>query len=102
LDFCTMIGRQDWADDPTLHAVVNRTNRSDELNPLIAAGGAERSSAEIVELAALWRVPAIEVGSGASIPAMDQFAEYGFYAADPRGGVLHAAGPVSIPPSAPT
>ena len=43
LDFCTMIGRQDWADDPTLHAVVNRTERSDELNPVIAAWAAERT-----------------------------------------------------------
>ena len=54
LDFC--------ADDragrtgPTTRrcdAVVNRTERSDELNPVIWAWTAERTTAEIVELAAL-------------------------------------------------
>ena len=74
-DFCSMIGRQEWADDPTLHAVVSRTQRAAELNPVIWAWAAERTTAEIVELATLWRVPAIEVGHGASIPVMDHFAE---------------------------
>ena len=98
LDFCSMIGRQDWADDPTLHAVVDRTERADELNPVIWAWAAERTTAEIVELAALWRVPAIEVGNGASIPAMDHFAEYGFYDANPDGGFLQ---PTRAVPHAP-
>ncbi len=98
LDFCSMIGRQDWADDPTLHAVVNRTNRADELNPVIWAWAAERTTAEIVELAGLWRVPAIEVGSGESIPRMDHFAEYGFYDVNPQGGFLQPAAPFRMHP----
>lgn len=111
LDFCTMIGREDWADDPTLHAVVNRTNRSAELNPVIWAWAAQRTTAEIVELAALWRVPAIEVGNGASIPRMEQFAQYGFYETNPDGGFLQPTAPFRFhpeiavhhaPPPAPT
>jgi crotonobetainyl-CoA:carnitine CoA-transferase CaiB-like acyl-CoA transferase len=101
LDFCSMIGRADWADDPTLHAVINRTERSDELNPVIWAWAAERTTAEIVELAALWRVPAIEVGNGASIPAMDHFAEYGFYAEHPGGGFLQPTAPFRMHPPIP-
>ena len=98
LDFCSMIGRQDWADDPTLHAVVNRTQRTDELNPVIRAWAAQRTTAEIVELAALWRVPAIEVGHGASIPAMDHFAEYGFFTTNPDGGFLQPTAPFRLHP----
>ena len=98
LDFCTMIGRQDWADDPTLHAVANRTQRADELNPVIWAWAAERTTAEIVELAALWRVPAIEVGNGASIPTMDHFAEYGFFSRNPDGGFLQPTAPFRAHP----
>jgi crotonobetainyl-CoA:carnitine CoA-transferase CaiB-like acyl-CoA transferase len=100
LDFCTMIGHQDWADDPTLYAVVNRAERSDELNPVIWAWAAERTTAEIVELAALWRVPAIEVGHGASIPRMDQFAGYGFFDTNPSG-FLQPSAPFRMHPAVP-
>ncbi len=91
LDFCAMIGRPDWADDRTLDSVVTRTERSPELNPVIEAWCGERTTAEIVELAALLRIPCIEVGNGASIPTMDQFASEPFYDVNPDGGFLQPA-----------
>ncbi|MCU1502217.1 MAG: Formyl-CoA transferase, partial [Ilumatobacteraceae bacterium] len=101
IDFCLMIGRQDWADDPTLHAVVNRTARSDELNPVIWAWAGARTTAEIVELATLLRIPAIEVGNGETIPQMDHFAEYGFYDRNPDGGFLQPHAPFRMHPPLP-
>ena len=99
LDFCAMIGRPDWADDRTLDGVATRTERSAELNPVIEAWCGERTTAEIVELAALLRIPCIEVGNGASIPTMDHFASEPFYDVNPDGGFLQPAAAV---PDAPT
>jgi crotonobetainyl-CoA:carnitine CoA-transferase CaiB-like acyl-CoA transferase len=101
LDFCLMIDRPDWADDPTLNSVVNRTERSDELNPVISAWAGERTTAEIVELATLLRIPAIAVGNGETIPAMEHFAEYGFYDTNPAGGFLQPAAPFRMHPPLP-
>ena len=75
LDFCAMIGHPEWAEDRTLDAVATRTERGDELNPVIEAWCGERTTAEIVELATLMRIPCIEVGNGATIPTMDHSSE---------------------------
>lgn len=101
IDFCLMIGRTDWADDVSLHPVVARTERSDDLNPIIRTWTSERTTADIVELAALMRIPAIEVGNGATIPKMAHFAEYGFYAENPDGGYLQPTAPFRAHPPVP-
>ena len=101
LDFCAMIGRPDWADDRTLDSVATRTERCAELNPVIEAWCGERTTAEIVELAALLRIPCIEVGNGASIPTMDHFASEPFYDVNPDGGFLQPAAPFRMHPPIP-
>jgi crotonobetainyl-CoA:carnitine CoA-transferase CaiB-like acyl-CoA transferase len=97
-DFCALVGHPEWADDRSLDLPWNRSERSDELNPLIAAWAAERTTAEIVELASLMRIPAIEVGNGATIPYMDHFAEYGFYEVNPKGRFLQPTPPFRLHP----
>ncbi len=100
-DFCALIDHVEWADDPMLDIPWNRSERSDELNPLIRAWTTERTTAEIVELAALMRIPAIEVGNGSTIPSMDHFAEYGFYEANPATGMLQPTPPFRFHPPLP-
>jgi crotonobetainyl-CoA:carnitine CoA-transferase CaiB-like acyl-CoA transferase len=68
---------------------------------VIQAWTAERTTAEIVELAALMRIPCIEVGNGASIPAMDHFAQEPFYDVNPDGGFLQPAPPFRMHPPIP-
>jgi len=97
-DFCAMIDHADWADDRSLDLVWNRSERSDELNPQIRAWTTARTTAEIVELAALMRIPAIEVGNGATIPHMDHFAARGFHEVNPGGGFLQPAAPFRFHP----
>jgi len=97
-DFCAMIGHEDWADDRSLDVVWNRSERSDELNPEIRAWTTARTTAEIVELAALLRIPAIEVGNGATIPRMDHFAAEGFHDVNPTGGFIQPAAPFRFHP----
>ena len=100
-DFCAMIDHPEWADDATLDNVVVRTERSDELNPVIRAWAAERTTADIVELAALLRIPCIEVGNGETIPQMDHFASEPFYDVNPDGGFLQPAPPFRMHPPIP-
>ncbi len=100
-DFCALIGHDEWAADASLNVPWNRSERSDELNPLIRAWTTERTTAEIVELASLMRIPAIEVGNGATIPYMDHFAAAGFYDVNPSGGFLQPAPPFRLHPPLP-
>lgn len=97
-DFCAMIGRPDWAQDRELDSVANRTERCDELNPVIEAWTRQRTTAEIVELANLLRIPCIEVGNGESIPNMDQFVDQEFIVANPVTGGLQPAPPFRFHP----
>ena len=97
-DFCSMIGRDDWADDRELFPAPARSDRSDELNPVIREWAAARTTAEIVELATLLRIPCIEVGNGETIPKMDHFATERFYDVNPAGGFLQPAPPFRMHP----
>ncbi|MGF1597140.1 MAG: CoA transferase [Acidimicrobiales bacterium] len=99
--FCEMIDRPDWAGDRTLDAVPARSDRCDELNPVIEAWCAERTTAEIVELATQRRIPAIEVGNGETIPRMTHFACEPFYEPNPDGGFLQPAAPFRMHPPIP-
>ena len=101
LDFCALIGHDEWAADRSLDIPWNRSERCDELNPVIQAWCAARTTAEIVEIASLMRIPCIEVGHGASIPQMDHFAEAGFYDRNPGGGFLQPAPPFRLHPNVP-
>lgn len=67
LDFCSLIDRSDWMDDPQLGIMANRFVRRHELMDAIDAWSAEHTTAEILELADLLRVPAANVGTGATI-----------------------------------
>ena len=99
--FCEMIGRPDWADDRSLDAVPARSDRCDELNPVIEAWCAARTTAEIVEAATQLRIPAIEVGNGETIPHMEHFASERFHDTSPDGGFLQPAPPFRMHPPIP-
>src|SRR4029079_6171174 len=84
LDFCTLVGRQDWLDDPSLALMDNRALRSDELVALVGEWNIARTADEIVELASLFRLPVAEVTDGERLPQQDHFAERRFYTKNPR------------------
>lgn len=75
LDFCSLIDRSDWMDDPQLGIMANRFVRRHELMDAIDAWSAEHTTAEILELADLLRVPAANVGTGATIPQLEHLVE---------------------------
>ncbi len=92
LDFCTMVGHDEWTDDRKLFA-----DRS-HLRPEIAAWMAEHTTAEVLDLAGAFRIPHAPIGNGASIPATDHFQARGSIVANPRDGFAEPARPYRFDP----
>jgi crotonobetainyl-CoA:carnitine CoA-transferase CaiB-like acyl-CoA transferase len=90
LDFCTMIGRDDWYDDERLARGTYRTLHRAEIEAVIEAWTSTRTTAEIVELATLLRIPVAEVGNGATLPEFAHLVDGGWFAENPAGFVQPA------------
>ncbi|MBM5811206.1 MAG: CoA transferase [Gammaproteobacteria bacterium] len=95
-DFCVLIGRSDWAEDESLYTYKGRWARWLELIPAIRAATQARSTAELLETAALLRLPVAPVGNGATVPQFDHFAERGDYVRNPSGGFLQPVVPYRL------
>ncbi len=79
LDFCVMVGRDDWLGDEQMARGTHRTLHRDEIEPVIDAWTSARSTADIVELATALRIPVAEVGNGANLPHFDHLADGGWF-----------------------
>jgi crotonobetainyl-CoA:carnitine CoA-transferase CaiB-like acyl-CoA transferase len=87
LDFCVMIERDDWYGDERISRGTYRTLHRRELEPVINAWTSARSTAEVVELATLWRIPVAEVGNGETLPEFAPLVEGGWFVENPDGFV---------------
>ena len=88
LDFCTMLERVDWLEDPSLGLMDNRALRHDELVGIIDEWTAQRTTDEIVEFASALRLPVAPIGNGKTLPTFDHFVERRCYTTHPRSGVV--------------
>ncbi len=88
LDFCSMLGRDDWLEDQTLFSAVERWRRADELSAAIEAWTSQRTTSEIIELASLMRIPVAPVARPATIADLDHFVERKSFVANSRGSFL--------------
>lgn len=95
-DFCVLIGRPDWAEDKSLYTYKGRWSRWSELIPAIRAATRDRSTAELLETAALLRLPVAPVGNGATVSNFDHFMERGDYVRNPTGGFLQPVVPYRL------
>jgi crotonobetainyl-CoA:carnitine CoA-transferase CaiB-like acyl-CoA transferase len=96
LDFCCLIDRTDWMEDAELGIMANRFRRRHELMDAIDVWTAERTCAEIFEIADLLRVPAAVIGTGESIPQLEHLAARGAYEANETGRFLQPVVPWRI------
>lgn len=85
-DFCSMIGQDEWREDPTLTRFDVRMARFDEVNDTVDAWTMQQSTDDIVELAALLRIPCAPVGNGQTIPQYDHVVARGWMLDHPGGG----------------
>ncbi len=96
LDFCVLVEQPEWLNDEALIRFQTRAQRRPELLAAIDSWMAERSTAEVLELADALRIPAAEVGNGASIPHFDHLAARHWYVRNPRGGFLQPDVPYTL------
>jgi crotonobetainyl-CoA:carnitine CoA-transferase CaiB-like acyl-CoA transferase len=88
-----MVGHPEWAEDDTL-----RTERW-RIAPAIREWAAARTVAEVIDLAAAFRIPHAPVGNGATIPVTDHFVARGSLMANPRDGFVQPGPPYRMTPS---
>jgi crotonobetainyl-CoA:carnitine CoA-transferase CaiB-like acyl-CoA transferase len=86
-DFTVLIERPDLGEDESLAHARGRMARHEEVRAAVAAWTTQRSVAEIVELASLFRIPVSPVGDGRTVTEMDQFVERHVYVEHPGGFV---------------
>ena len=85
LDFCVMVGRDDWLADDRMGRGTYRTLHRHEIEPVIDAWTSARVTAEIVDLATAMRIPVAEVGNGATLPHFDHLVDGGWFATNAHG-----------------
>ncbi len=92
-DFAAMIERPDLLDNVKLNSARTRVAREAELRPAIHAWTEQHEVGEVIERAAMFRVPAAPVLNGASLPQFDALRQRGLFAKNPRGGFTHPRPP---------
>jgi len=96
LDFCVLVERPDWAEDKSLSRFETRANRVAELTEAVDAWTSQRTTAEIVELGSLFRLPVAPINDGKSIAEFEPVASRGWCAAHPITGISQPAPPYII------
>ena len=91
-DFCLLIERPELADTPDEWWQVGvRIARMDEWNEIVRAFTTQHTTDEIVERAALLRIPVAPVCTGAMVFEHPHFQARGNYVPNPRSGFLQPA-----------
>ena len=84
-DFMLLIGRPDLRGDEQLAQVAGRVARFDEWNAIVHAYTQQHTTAEVIEAAALLRIPVAPVLSGETVRQHEQLVARGALRPDPTG-----------------
>ena len=95
-DFLVMIGRPDLLDDPDLPSAVKRFARRDEFLSVAHDYTVKHTTAEVLEDASLFRIPAGPVLNGSTILDFEQFVERGVFVPSPSGRFVQPRVPFAI------
>ena len=90
LDFCAMVGHPEWIEERSYF--LERT----ALAPTIDAWVAERTVAEVTDLASAFRIPNAPIVDGANAPTIDHFVERDAFVENPRDGVRNPGPPYRL------
>jgi crotonobetainyl-CoA:carnitine CoA-transferase CaiB-like acyl-CoA transferase len=94
-DLCAMVGHPEWIDP---EAPLALTELAGKVAPELYSWVAERTVAEIRELATAFRIPNAPVNSGATVAGNEQFAARGTFRANPRDGFTQPGPPYRMRP----
>jgi crotonobetainyl-CoA:carnitine CoA-transferase CaiB-like acyl-CoA transferase len=95
-DFCLLVERPEWMDDPQLSTMSGRVERGAALVDAIRAWTQVRTTAEICEMAEMLRIPVAPIGNGETVLQMAQFVERGVFVANPGHAFLQPRVPYRI------
>ena len=91
-DFCKLIGRPDIAEDPRFLEGRERMEQIDFMQEVIHGWTKQHTTAEIIELCELLRIPVAPIGNGRDLPEFDHMKARGCYVRAP-GGFLQPRAP---------
>ncbi|MCL4422507.1 MAG: CoA transferase [Actinobacteria bacterium] len=94
-DFAAMVGHPEMAEDPELRLMLGRWPRRDEVRDAIRPWLSSHSVAEVLETAAMYRIPAAPIGNGSNLTQIDHFAARQVFVENP-GGFLQPRTPWRI------
>jgi crotonobetainyl-CoA:carnitine CoA-transferase CaiB-like acyl-CoA transferase len=78
-DFLAMIDRADLIDDADLASVAGRIERRDEFLGMVTQWTTSRTTQEIIELAAAFRIPVAPIATPGALPNIDHFVGRGVF-----------------------
>jgi crotonobetainyl-CoA:carnitine CoA-transferase CaiB-like acyl-CoA transferase len=78
-DFLVMIDRADLVDDAELASMPGRIARRDEFLGMVTQWTQTRTTQEIVDLAAAFRIPVAPIATPVTLPVVDHFVERGVF-----------------------
>ncbi len=95
-DFLVMIERTDLADDADLAFIAGRTARYDEWTAIVRTWTETKTTAEVIELASLLRIPVAPICNGETVQQHEQLVARGVFREDPTGSFVHPRPPYRI------
>ncbi len=101
-DFLVLIGRTDLLADKELASAYGRAARMEEWNAIVRQWTSQRTTAEVVEAAALLRIPVAPVNNGKTVLEQEHFQARGVFVKNPGGDFLQPRPPYlvnGLPPS---
>ena len=93
LDFCILVERPDWAEDPSLSRHDTRAKRHDELIDHIDAWTSQRTTVEVIEHATLFRLPVAPISNGKTVTEFEQVVARNWVTTNPGGGFMQPVPP---------
>lgn len=84
-DLAAMIGRPELGDDPRFQNAGRRIANHAEFEAILHGWTKTQTTAEIIELASLLRVPIAPIGRPSTLTAFDHFVERGVFVPHPAG-----------------
>jgi crotonobetainyl-CoA:carnitine CoA-transferase CaiB-like acyl-CoA transferase len=101
VDFLVLIGRTDLLPDKELASAYGRATRMEEWNAIVRDWTRQRTTAEVVEAAALLRIPVAPVNNGKTVLEHEHFQARGVFVVNPSGGFLQPRPPYRVNGHAP-
>ena len=95
-DFLLMIERPDLRETGEFNLVAQRLARLAEWESIVHSWTRRHTTTEIIEQAALLRIPVSPVCNGATVLAQDHLREREIYSEDPSGGFLRPCPPYKL------